>query len=287
MRSEKDMLDLIRRTALEDDNIRAAYIEGSRANPNVPRDIFQDYDIEYIVNDTKPYRENRKWIDRFGERLYMQYPDEGPYYEADVENCYGWLMQFADGNRLDLHVCTKEYALANLEVYEVLVDKDHIMPKMKEDSDAAYWVKKPSEEEFLCVCNEFWWCLNNIAKGLWREELPYVMDMMDMVVRPQLKKLLEWEIGSAHDFKISAGKSGKYMNRYLSESNYKRFLSTYAKADTKAVWEAVFQMCDLFQETAVKLARVLGFEYNHKEAENSRRFLEDVRMLPKSAAEVY
>lgn len=287
MRSEKEMLDLIRRTALEDDNIRAAYIEGSRANPNVPRDIFQDYDIEYIVNDTKPYRENRTWIDRFGERLYMQYPDEGPYGDADVESWYGWLIQLADGNRLDLHVGTKEHALANLELYEVLVDKDHILPKMEEDSDAAYWVKKPSEEEFLSVCNEFWWCLNNVAKGLWREELPYVMDMIDMVVRPQLKKLLEWKIGSEHDFKISAGKFGKYMSRYLSESNYKRFLSTYAKADTKAVWEAVFHMCDLFQETAVKLARVLGFEYNLKEAENSRRFLEDVRILPKDAAEVY
>lgn len=40
MRSEKEMLELIRNTALEDDCIRAAWLEGSRANPNVPRDIF-------------------------------------------------------------------------------------------------------------------------------------------------------------------------------------------------------------------------------------------------------
>lgn len=37
------------------------------------------------------------------------------FYPSDVENCYGWQIQFADGNRMDLHVCTRENALANLE----------------------------------------------------------------------------------------------------------------------------------------------------------------------------
>ena len=52
------------------------------------------------------------WIDRFGERLFMQYPDENPYYEDETnkQECSGWLMQFADGNRLDLHVVTLKYA---------------------------------------------------------------------------------------------------------------------------------------------------------------------------------
>ena len=49
MRTEQEMLDLIINTAKEDHRIRAVYMEGSRTNPKVPRDIFQDYDIEYIV----------------------------------------------------------------------------------------------------------------------------------------------------------------------------------------------------------------------------------------------
>ena len=36
MRSEKEMLDLIIKTAEEDPRVRAAYLEGSRVNPNVP-----------------------------------------------------------------------------------------------------------------------------------------------------------------------------------------------------------------------------------------------------------
>mgnify|MGYP000282039259 CR=1 FL=1 len=69
MRSEKEMLDLIIKTAEEDPRVRAAYLEGSRVNPNVPKDIFQDYDVVYVVNETKSFREDRQWIDRFGERL--------------------------------------------------------------------------------------------------------------------------------------------------------------------------------------------------------------------------
>ncbi len=120
MRSEKEMLSLIEEIALEDENIRAAYLEGSRVNPNVTKDLFQDYDVVYIVETTRPYRENKEWITRFGEILYMNYPEDNVHYPSDVENCYGWQIQCGDGNRLDLHVCTRDYALERLEMYRVL-----------------------------------------------------------------------------------------------------------------------------------------------------------------------
>lgn len=62
MRSEKEMLSLIEEIVLEDENIRAAYLEGSRVNPNVTKDLFQDYDVVYIVETTRPYRENKERI---------------------------------------------------------------------------------------------------------------------------------------------------------------------------------------------------------------------------------
>lgn len=146
MRSEKEMLSLIEEIALEDENIRAAYLEGSRVNPNVTKDLFQDYDVVYIVETTRPYRENKEWITRFGEILYMNYPEDNVHYPSDVENCYGWQIQCGDGNRLDLHVCTRDYALERLEMYRVLVDKDHIMPAKEDTSGERYWVKNRLRE---------------------------------------------------------------------------------------------------------------------------------------------
>ena len=61
MRSEQEMFDLILRTAREDDRIRAVIMNGSRANPNAPRDRFQDYDIVYLVTQMAPYIDNPAW----------------------------------------------------------------------------------------------------------------------------------------------------------------------------------------------------------------------------------
>jgi aminoglycoside 6-adenylyltransferase len=51
MRTEQEMLDLILRVAKEDERIRAVLLAGSRANPGVPKDNYQDYDIAYFVTD--------------------------------------------------------------------------------------------------------------------------------------------------------------------------------------------------------------------------------------------
>lgn len=147
MRSEKEMIDLILDTARKDERIRAVYMNGSRTNPNAPKDLFQDYDIVYVVRETLPFIKDITWIDRFGERLYMQLPEQTGLllgYEADLANCYGWLMQFTDGNRIDLHVQSIPYAQQAIRtdrLCKILLDKDGLLPAMPAPTDADFWVK--------------------------------------------------------------------------------------------------------------------------------------------------
>ena len=75
MRSEEEMMNLILQVAKDDERVRAVYLNGSRTNPNAPKDCFQDYDVVYVVTDTKPYYENHDWINHFGTVLYMQMPE--------------------------------------------------------------------------------------------------------------------------------------------------------------------------------------------------------------------
>lgn len=244
----------------------------------------------YLVNSTAPFREDGHWIDRFGERLYMQYPEDGPYGEGDVENCYGWLMQLADGNRIDLHVCTLRAVrreLAGETLIRVLLDKDGALGDVSEPDDSAHWVKPFTQEEFSATCNEFWWCLNNVAKGLWRGELNYALEMLDFTVRPMLRRMLEWRAGQRTGFAASVGKSCKYIEGMLEPGMWQRYLATYAPADAAAIWDAVMRMCDLMDEAASIVAGEAGYTYDENEARNSRGYLEHVRALPKDAREVY
>lgn len=289
MRTEQEMLDLILSTAKEDPRIRAVYMNGSRTNVNAPKDIFQDFDIVYVVAETLSFQQDKTWIDRFGKRLFMQYPDEG-LSPSDKNSSYGWLIQFADGNRLDLHVKTLELVLKEIKtdrLCKILLDKDQILPEIDAPTDEDFWVQKPSEMEYLHTCNEFWWCLDNVAKGLWRKEIPYVQDMLNIIIRPELVRMLSFKIGLQTDFSCSIGKSGKYMHRWLSKDEWAQFLKTYAGSDISELWDAVFAMCRLFDFTAQKVGNDLSYDYNREEAENCLAYLHHIRILPQNASEIY
>lgn len=291
MRSEKEMLDLILGVAERDERIRAVYMNGSRTNKNAPKDIFQDYDIVYVVTQTAPFIEDEKWIDIFGERMYMQCPELMDSYigqSVDFDSGYGWLIQFADGNRLDLHVLpVGKDNVKDDKLCVILLDKDGILPEIPEATDEDYRIKKPDEKRFIATCNEFWWCLNNVAKGLWRGEVTYVLDMINFVVHPQLTKLLNWKIGFETDFTVCTGKSSKYAHKWLSDELWERYLKTYPVADIEKCWDTVFEMCALFDDLAHEISEKYGFTYNEKEAGESLRFLKHVHELPKDAKEVY
>lgn len=289
MRTEKEMYDLLFSIANKDERIRAMYLNGSRTNPNVPKDIFQDYDVVYVVSETKPFIEDKEWIKSFGEILYMQYPDEHPDYPSDKENFYGWLMQFSDGNRIDLHVETVTHAQENIlndSLCSVILDKDNCLPEIPPSNDKNYWVQKPTFQQYKCTCTEFWWCLNSVAKGLWREEIPYVQDMLSFVVRKQLKKMLSWKIGVLTDFSVSVGKSAKYMHKWLTNDEWEKYLQTYSTADKDSIWQSVELMCSLFTKTALWVAEKLNFEFDSIEATNSTYYLSKVKALPKNAREI-
>ena len=102
MRTEHEMLEIIINTAKSDDRIRAVIMNGSRVNPNARRDIFQDFDIVYIVTEVGSFKEDHSWIDRFGEIMILQMPEAMQYPPPRDNGRFVYLMQFADGNRIDL-----------------------------------------------------------------------------------------------------------------------------------------------------------------------------------------
>ncbi len=290
MRDEVTMYQLFMEVANTDDRIVAVYMNGSRTNVNVPKDIFQDYDIVFVVTDTAAFIEDKEWICQFGTILYMQYPDESPDYPSDKANLYGWLMQFDDGNRIDLHVESIQHAKEHIgddKLCRILLDKNNILPSIPEATDRQYHIKRPSKDQFCACINEFWWCSNNLAKGLWREELLYVQDMANFVVRKQVEKMLSWKVGLKTNFGVSVGKSAKYLNNYLDKEEYQSYLDTYFRATTTDAWRAIFQMCDLFEEVTRQVAQGLGYTYCVEEGKAARAFLEHVAQLPKDAKEIY
>jgi aminoglycoside 6-adenylyltransferase len=289
MRSEQEMLDLILNTARDDERIRAVIMNGSRANPNAPPDFFQDFDIVYIVTDTAPFLRNYEWIQRFGQLMILQLPDDMADPPPEPGDGFAYLMQFMDGNRIDLGI----FPLAKLPGPEkdsqtvVLLDKDGLIGPLPPPSDSDYLPKPPSAKAFFDCCNEFWWVSPYVAKGLWREEITYAKAMFDQIVRPQLMKMLAWYVGVKTQFSASPGKFGKYMQKHLEPELWNVLLATYSDASYDATWEALDTMGDLFRRTALHVAEHFGFDYPHGDDERVSAHLRHVRALPKDAAAMY
>jgi len=284
------MLELIVGAAQADDRVRAVILNGSRANPNAPRDLFQDFDIVYIVTDVSPFKDGGRWVtQRFGYVIIRQMPDDMGAPERAGRGAYAYLMLLADGNRIDLTL----YPVARLaelppdSLSVLLLDKDGLIQPFPPPSDSDYWPRPPSAKQFQDCCNEFWWVATYVAKGLWRDEITYAKAMLDQVVREQLMSMLVWYVGIRTEFRRSPGKAGKYLRQYLEPEQWALLLKTYSDAGVESTWEALENMVSLFRLAALPVAQHFGFEYPEGDDARVSAHLEHVRRLPRDAKAIY
>ncbi|MDR0793396.1 MAG: aminoglycoside 6-adenylyltransferase [Chitinophagaceae bacterium] len=273
MRTENEMFDTILSFAKNDDCVRAVAMEGSRLNKNIPKDLFQDFDITFFVTDLNKYTSNDNWLDVFGERVMMQKPAEMPLFPLphQTNKCTQliYLMLFKDGNRLDLKVMQVNEMAFYFKLFadslcKILLDKDNICPAIPEPSDIDFHVKKP-DEIFIDNCsNEFWWLSTYVTKGICRNEFLYAAEHLNLM-RQQLLSMLSWSVGIETSFSLSVGKSYKYLNKYVSKETWDALLKTYKNDTIDFMWDSLILCCNLFQETEKYVSEKLGYqcpEYN-------------------------
>ena len=287
MRSEREMRRLIMTFAEQDERIRAVVLNGSRTDPEAPRDWFQDWDIVYAVTEVEPYVRDRSWIAAFGELIIMQTPDEMELFPSGEASSgrFAYLMQFADGNRIDLTFVPVEqrHELGRDSLSMLLLDKDGALEPFAEPSNSDYLPKPPTAGMFADCCNEFWWVSAYVAKGLWRRELPYAKYMCEHPVREMLHQMLNWLIGARSGYTANPGKQGKYYERYLDGKEWDAYVRTYATGDYEQSWEALLAMCELFRASGMEVAKRCGFAYNAGEDRRVTAHLLHVRALSPDA----
>lgn len=277
MRTEEEIIAMLLSVAEEDIRIRGVILNGSRTNPDIKKDRFQDFDVIYLVEDIESYREDLNWINVFGERIIMQMPYSMQLDEeaADTkEERITYLMLFKDLNRIDLNlVDVKNMESCQDSLNKILLDKDGLFDSIPEPSDRDYLVKKPSQQQFSDCCNEFWWVSTYVVKGLVREEPLYAKDMLEGPVRKMFMKMLAWKVGVENDFSVNLGKSNRFLKRYVHSSFWEDILKTYPDAGLMNIWKSLLLMTQLFHQTGIEVARALDYHYHLEEAKNVEAYI--------------
>ena len=280
MRNKEEMIKLIMDVAINDERIRAVTMEGSRASKNATHDQYCDFDICYIVSDIREFTKDNKWVEIFGEILIVQYPMDWyshPYNYAGHDN-FAYLIQFKDGNRIDLtliDVCNIDKEQGYREPRIVLLNKDNFKELKQINDESVFYIQKPSEMEYYNTCNEFRWLSVYISKGLCREELYYAKYAYDVLMMEMFIKMLNWKIGVDNDFNVTTGDHSKYLKRFLTLEEMKRFHSVFPNGTYEDIWSKLYVIYDYFAEIAKYVGEALKYNFDAKETEEVRIFLSE------------
>lgn len=278
MRDYDEMLELILNTAKEDERIRAVTMEGSNTTQGAALDKYSDFDITFFVNDIREFTKGQSYMERFGDILIQQCPDdwyEEPY-DYESRNRFAYLTQYKDGNRIDLTLIDVSDIASQIEFDEprrVLLNKDNFSELKDITSNEVFFIKMPSKQEFFNTCNEFRWLANYVTKGICREELFYAKCMMDEYMMHMFIKMLNWKVAVDNDFKVTTGACSKYLKKYLSKEEMARFQGIFANGEFGEMSFKLFMMYDYFADLARYVSNKLGYDFDEEETKNVKEFM--------------
>lgn len=265
MRSEAEMMRLILSVAENLPQVDAVALEGSRMNQQAPLDIFQDFDVVYLVNDKEALLAERSWLQAFGPVLIQQTPEESELFPATLGERFTFLMLFEDGNRIDLTLCPYSELPVLLEddpFIKVLWDPKEVMPQFPAPSDAKFWLQKPTQGVFEDCCNEFWWVTTYVVKGLCRQELMYATDHLYTICQEELLRMLSWQVGLTTGWNQSLGKNYKYLTKQLDEETNWQLFAMRNFTSFENIWQSLFLTQKLFDKVARNNAAKFGYQYD-------------------------
>lgn len=156
------------------EDIRAAFIVGSRARKDHPADEWSDMDIVFYTSEQNYYLSNHEWISNFGD-ICTSFASETAGGDPECLTLFkgGWQVDFVIHTLDDLKLMVKHKIIPKnfYRGVKVLIDKDHIAEYIMPQYNRAPQENPLSEDNFLQTANMFWFMALYTAKQILRNEL--------------------------------------------------------------------------------------------------------------------
>ncbi|HHX69812.1 MAG: aminoglycoside 6-adenylyltransferase [Miniphocaeibacter sp.] len=158
---------------------------------------------------------------------------------------------------------------------KIHIDKNNGLVGNVKITDVKYRQLKPTQKEFLKCCNEFFIYALKIARGLYRSEIIYSMNLFTKL-KARLDKMTLYYIGCQYDFSVNIGAYDKNMKTYLEKSHYEKLLETYPSPDKDKLWTALFNACMLFRKEGLHVSEKLEYLYPKEADREIVKYLREV-----------
>ena len=274
MNKDKILYNKILNMAKTNDNIRLVEMNGSRANPNIEPDQYQDFDIVFYVADYEAFLRDQSWMKDLGDVFLSQTTLDQRDTDNPENGSFIYMLQFRDGTRLDLSIVDVGKIKDNFKqdsLSMILLDKDgYNLTDRHDESD--YYVKKITKEEYHYCRNEFFWVVPYVAKGIARGHLFYALKHLD-IIRKELENVIDWWIGHKHNYQVSVGKGKSRYEKLLPKDLFIKYEKTYASVNEAQIQEALYSALILFDQLAKELAETYDFPYEYGKKKELIKFI--------------
>ena len=283
MRSEAEIIKQVLDMASADPSVRAVI----RTNLFPKRAYQHSYEFYFVVNDIGKF-ENDIFKDCFGKRILLYRGDKN--YPEMFPNTKAHLMVFEDGITLSIDASDKDTFLSRFnreqsydnvwigDTYKKLLDKDNLLPEIERLTETqTMFAEKPSEEEFLGTCSEFFWVLKTFAEYTLRKELPSAMFYLNIAVRDLLNRMIRWHIYLQQDAPVDMGILDSNMEKLLEKELFDLYKKTYPNADYEQLWDAYSAVTELWHKTGCSVSRHCGYSYPEETEQNMLDFISNLR----------
>lgn len=266
------------------EDVRAAFLVGSRADPTAEVDVLSDHDVLLFVREGSGLEEDDGWVRDFGPVLVMI----AERYELSGRTVPTRLVQYRDGSRIDFslvpagllrRIADRPSLPGVFGVgYRVLADRDGWAARLPPPAEGVHVPDRPSEEQFLRLVDEFWWESVYVAKYLAREDLLRARYSAECVLRFRcLVPMLAWYAECEHGWAEPLGPHGGGVATLLGADDRRRLADTFGRAGAEAGWEALFAAAEWFGGLARWVAAELGYPYPEETERGVTELLERIR----------
>lgn len=255
-----EMLAQVLALVERDTNVQAVGVEGSLNDPGKKGDAWQDLDVTLFVTDTAS-KYAAPYLALFGTPTIVRHFHEkdlwgqgGVYWET-------FLTRYPGSQRMDLKLAPAavidDYLAA--ESLNAIVWRRGIGPVPPRPTDASsFYLAAPTQAEFADHCAELLWIAGNVVKGLARHNLIYAAGQFNDYLRPELFRLLSWQVTLERSGQFDPGVSHKGLWAALPTAVRDRVMATYDLHNTLAITAALRQTLALYTETTTAITRLGG-----------------------------
>jgi aminoglycoside 6-adenylyltransferase len=260
MRSDREVAQQLEELAKSDENIRAMWQWGSRADSRRVPDALSDWDIGILARTVDPFRGDG-WLRPFGAPL-VRWPLHPSPTLSDR-----WITQlvlFEDGVRIDFQITGLPFLLEEVasQPVRMLLDKDGSATDALGSRSSAFEIALPTRAEFDERVNAFFWDIVYVPKALIRNELPFAKAMLDGIIRQEhIEPLVRWYVGVTEGTETDLGVHARWLERHLPGDLWTRYKDIFAGADRDDNHRAVDAMIAFVREIAGVIAEKLGYSY--------------------------